>query len=200
MNMKTMHGTRSLLTVLFALAIVAGGCSSSKKVTIQATQEAPKEEKVQNSDYLAKGVVLAPFIWEDGGFSETTYYPSRILTPASEETKHEYEVKAVIGDMDVSEGETKWTDDVIVESHPAKKEELKKDMIVLYTTKPADEGLEGAKWHRGVVSSTDELYKDMVLIDYVWHLDKEDEADSQKKVPVENIRIIDSPKIQKAGS
>lgn len=187
--------TFTLLWITVSLMVVAGGCSTTATVKTQSAEKPVKEKKAPDTDYLGEGVVLAPFMWEDGGFSERTYYPSNILTEASDQTNNEYEVKTVIGDFDVSKGETKWTSNVITESHPAKKEELKEDMVVLYTGKPADEGLENAKWHRGVVSSTDELYKDRVIIDHVWHLDKSDEADSKKNVPVENIRIIDSPEI-----
>ena len=188
--------TFSLLWIAVSLMVVAVGCSTTATVKTQSADKSAKEEKPQSTDYLGEGVVLAPFMWEDGGFSERIYYPAKVLTQASENTNNEYEVKTFIGDFDVSKGETKWTRNVIMESHPAKKEELKQDMIVLFTEKPADEGLESARWHRGVIASTDELYKDRVIIDYVWHLDKSDEADRKKNVPVENIRIIDSPEME----
>lgn len=199
---RTLSLTILLLMVL--AMVVINGCSTAKegiketteKVKVKKAAEEKGTEKV-SEDYLGEGVVLAALMWEDGGFSETTYYPAKILTPASEETNNEYEVESIIGDSDVGKESKHWTDNVILESHPAKKEELQVDMIVLYTTKPVEEGLAKARWHRGIVSSLDELYKDMVQIDYVWHLDKSDEGDRQENIPVTNIRIIDEPKVQK---
>lgn len=179
-----------LILVLFAVVVI--NCASgSKKLATKTTQ------KASETDYLGEGVVLAAFYMEDGGFSETRYYPAEILVPASEETNGEHQVISLVGDFDVAEEEKHWTDNVIIESHPAEKDELEEGMIVLYTETPEKEGLENARWNRAVVSSIDELYKSVVQLDYVWHLDKSDESDRELKVPVEQIRIIDLPRIEK---
>ncbi len=188
--------------MIVSFSVLFSGCTTVKTST-QSTADQKADEvsamtvkgKTKKNDYLGESVVLAAFYAEDGGFSETRYYPAEIITSASDETKGEYQVVTHVGDFDVATGDKNWTDKVILESHPADKEELKEGMIVLYTNKPKEEGLEVARWHRGVVASTDELYKNMVQIDHVWHLDRSDESDSKKDVPVERIRIIDKPDI-----
>ncbi|TYB31123.1 MAG: hypothetical protein FXF47_05660 [Candidatus Mcinerneyibacterium aminivorans] len=177
---KTIQG----LVIITAFFIaVATGCT--------ATVERKSEKPISvSTDYLDESVVLAAFYMEDGGFSETRYYPANILSSAGEETNGEYEVVSLVGDFDVAKGDTHWTENVIVESHPAKKNELEEGMVVLFTR--SENNLAEARWNRGIISSTEELYKDRVIIDYVWYLNKEDESDRQYNIPVENIRIIDS--------
>lgn len=181
-----MGRNKSLLAVVLIIAflfVVATGCA--------VTVKRKKEESVPTStDYLDEDVVLAAFYMEDGGFSETRYYPANILSSADEETNGEYEVVSLVGDFDVAKGDTHWTENVILESYPASKDELEKGMVVLFTR--AENNLAEARWNRGIISSTKDLYKDRVLINYVWYLDKNDESDRQYNVPVENIRIIDS--------
>lgn len=176
----------SILTIVSLFTIIfITGCGSSSKVTTSL------EKKAKSSDYLGEGVVLAAFYAEDGGFSETRYYPAEIVTPASDNTKGECLVRSLVGDFDVAEGEENWTDKVITESHPAQKDELEAGMKVLYTKKSIDEGLATARWNRGVISSVDELYKGIVNIDHVWHLDRPDESDRTYDIPIEAIRVID---------
>jgi len=189
--MKQKTKNPRILWMALVIAVIIGGCSAPR--TARKTPAASSNEKNMKRDYLAEGTVLATFYAEDGGFSETRYYPANIVQQASEQTNGEYQVAAIIGDFEVKKGSIKWTGDVIMKSHPAAKKELKKGMTVLYTTKPAEEGLEEARWNRGVVASTNELYKEVVLIDHVWHLERPDEGDRQKSIPLENIRIIDEP-------
>lgn len=179
-----------LIVTIFVSLLLAFACSTKKSETASSVEKL----EAKTSDYLGAGTVLAGVMWEDGGFSELRYYPAKILTPASSKTKEEYQVKTVIGDFDIAKGEERWTENVISKSHPAEKNELKEGMIVLYTQKPKKEGLENARWNRGIVSSTDELYKDVVQIKFVYHLDKSDEGDRTFSVPVDQIRIIDKPK------
>jgi len=131
--------------------------------------EVPKvTPKGEGGDYLGKGVVLAGFIWEDEGFYSATLFPAKILTQASDKTKGEYEVISLVGSLDVAEGAKHWTKNVILKSHPAKKDEIKPGMVVLYMGgDPCKEDLEElkrAKWETGVILNTDELYKDVVEI------------------------------------
>ncbi len=164
--------------------------------TTETSSDVALIEKTSNSDYLAEGTVLAAFFAEDGGFSETRYYPAEVETQAGNETNQEYQVTSVVGDADVAEGETIWTKNVIVKSHPATKDELLSDIIILYTTKPIEEGLTEARWNRGIIASTDELYKGFVVINHIWYLDKSDESDRRMEIPIDNIRIIDSSTMQ----
>ncbi len=182
------------LTIVVLLLVFVGCASVDTAKPKEATDTAQTQKSAtepQTDDYLGEGVVLAAFYEEDGGFSLTRYYPADVLTPGSDETNGEYQVVSLIGDFDVAKGSENWTDDVILDSHPAHKSELEAGMVVLYTKKEVKEGLERARWNKGIVSSTEELYKDTVTIDSVYHRDRDDEGDRQYDIAVEKIRIID---------
>ncbi|MEM5948901.1 hypothetical protein WKV44_10150, partial [Spirochaetia bacterium 38H-sp] len=109
----------------------------------------------------------------------------------SDETKGEYQVVSLVGTSDVAEGTKIWTKDVILKSHPAKKEELQVGMVVLYTGGDIvknDEELKSSTWRRGVLLSTDELYKDVVALKGLWQ--------ETYKINVRHLRIIDDPIIE----
>jgi len=190
---------KKIAYVLFAgLLLSFAGCAGVETVEIAPTEKAAdtvetkkSEAEPDSSDYLGEGVVLAAFYAEDGGFSETRYYPAKVLTPGSEETNGEYQLVAMVGDFDVAEGTEHWTDDVILKSHPAQKDELEKGEIVLFTKREVKEGLAEARWEKGIIASTDELYKGVITVDFVWHLDQADEGDRLCSLKIEQIRIID---------
>jgi len=172
---------RLVLLITFSFEILIGCAATIERKT--------DESASISSDYLDEDVVLAAFYMEDGGFSETRYYPANIINREITDTDKEYQVVSLVGDFDVAKGEKHWTENVILESHPASKNELEEDQIVLFTR--AEDNLAEVRWNRGVISSTEELYKNRVIIDYIWYLNKEDESDRQYNVPVENIRIIE---------
>ena len=191
--MNKLKGKYFILAAVF-LIIIMQGCTAIGENKTEEMDESifAEENKIEMSeDYLDEDIVLAAFYMENGGFSETRYYPARILTSAGKDTDGEYEVISLVGDFDVAEGETLWTENVIENSHPAQTDELELEMIVLFTLEENQDRLENARWHRGVISSLDNLYKDQVQIDYVWYLNKKDESDRKYTVAIENIRIIE---------
>jgi len=151
-----------LMVGLFVLAI--NGCGTVKKyveVPVKVPKITPK-----GGDYLEKGVVLAGVLWESDGFYSAKITPVKIITQASVASKGEYEVMLLTGSPDITKGAKHWTKNVILKSHPAKKDELKPGMVILYTggdpCKEDWEELKGASWGTGVIMNTDELYKDIV--------------------------------------
>ena len=110
-----------LLIIVIVLTLIS--CNTIKEQL--KIPEVVQKSEPKGNEYLAR------FIWED--FYEATFFPAKILTEASDKTKGEYEVMSLAGSPDVSEGETIWTKDVILKSHPAKEEELKIGIVVLYT-------------------------------------------------------------------
>ena len=165
---------------------------TAKKEPDGAGASAPKESMVD--DYLMKDDVLA---CPDSGSSDweigTRVIASKVLTPASEKTKGEYEVAYAFGTMDWAKGDKRWTSLVITKSRTAVKKELKKGMLVLATKRPVDEGLRTATWSIVRVSSLDELYKDKVIVRK--RFTGVGGGFEEESYPVSNIRIIDEPKI-----
>ncbi len=179
--------------VVFLIPILA--CSSNNSV-MQDNEINDSKEKV---DYMAKlygkDYVLAPFMWEDGGFSETQFYPAEILTEANAETNGEYEVQALIGNNDVAKDSILWTKNIILKNHKANKDELKLDLIVLWSgdnEKVSEEEKAAGYWSRVKIINLDNLHKDMVTVKYFWKLDGDDEADREYEVSIDNLRIIDN--------
>jgi len=176
------------LFMLIIIILTVFSCSTIKEQI--KLPEAAQKIKPKENDYLEKDVVLARFIWED--FYEASFFPAKILTEASEKTKDEYEVVSLTGSPDVSEGATIWTKDVILESHPAKEEELKVGIVILYTgdeTAKNDEDLKNSRWNRGVILNIDELYKEIVSI-------KGGIYRTAYDIHIRNIRISDVPFIE----
>ncbi len=186
---------RLFVIVFMMLAFLFAGCSATKNITSNVPQVI--KTKVSSGDYLDDGTVLAAFMWEDGGYSEMQFYPAKVLTPASDETKGEAQVQSLRGSPDVSNGEKHWTKNVIYKSHPAKKDELKKGMVILYcgTYEYSRDELKKEIWRRGVVVGLDELYKNRVKVRYIWNAEADDSGDSESDVPLSNIRIADDPQL-----
>ncbi len=162
--MKRLFRNTLSIFIIGLLLLIFIGCSTIEKYV--EIPEAATKGITKGNDYLGKGVVLAGVIWEDDGFYSATLFPVEIITQASDKTKGEYEVILLTGSPDVTEGSKHWTKNVILKSHPAKKDELKPEMVILYTggdpCKEDWEELEGARWLTGVILNTDELYKDIV--------------------------------------
>ena len=155
----------SLPIFMAALLILAITNCGADKEEAKAPESVP-ETKPAVADYFGEGVVLAGAIWEDDGLYSATIFPVNIITQASEKTKGEYEVMLLSGSPDVTKGSKHWTKNVILKSHPAKKDELKPGMVILYTGgdpyKEDWEELKGARWLTGVILNMDELHKDIV--------------------------------------
>jgi len=155
---------KSALPLLMVLLMTIFGCGTVKEL-VKITDVVPKIAP-KGDDYLGKDVVLAGVLWEDDGFYSAKIIPVKIITQASVVSKGEYQVMLLTGSPDTTEGSKHWTKNVILKSHPAKKDELKLGMVILYTggdpCKEDWEELKGASWGTGVIVNTDELYKDIV--------------------------------------
>lgn len=155
----------SLPIFMAALLILAITNCGADKEEAKAPESVP-EMKPAVADYLEKDVVLAGVIWEDDGFYSATIFPVRIITQANVASKGEYEVMVLSGLVNVKKDSKHWTKNVILKSHPAKKDELKPGMVILYTggdpCKEDREELKVAKWLTGVVLNMDELSEDIV--------------------------------------
>lgn len=188
---RLFKGTLSLFMVglLVLVVISCGTVKEHVKVPVDVSKPAPKGD-----DYFGKGVVLAGVLWEDDGFYSAKITPVKIITQASVASKGEYEVILLTGSPDITEGSKHWTKNVILKSHPAKKDELKSGMVILYTggdpCKEDWEELKGASWGTGVILNTNELYKDIIEL-------KECGGDRGiYKRHLTQLRIIDDPVIK----
>lgn len=99
--------------------------------------------------------------YENTSLMNNSYYAAKILTPATPSTKNQAEVLFV-------KGETKWTK-FVLPSHKANKSELSLNKIILYHgsgyRKDMDQNLyRKGSWRLGRITSTDELFKDIVEI------------------------------------
>ncbi len=181
--------------IAISTLMLAGACSTAK-VKNTGTVRTVKSKITENpGDDLESGIVIASFSMEGGGYSEMGFYPARLLQEADETTKGEYKVQSLMGSSDVAEGQIHWTKYVVFKSHLARKEDIKKGMIVLGvfdSNAREKDDLKRAIWNRLVVFDTDELYKGKVKLGSVWHLDKSDESDMVSEIPLCNIRVIDS--------
>ena len=175
--------------------VLAAACSTAKVKTAGGGTTVKPKITENTGDYLESGIVIALFSMEGGGYSEIGFYPARLLQEADETTKGEYKVQSLKGSSDVAEGQTHWTKYVVFKSHPARKEDIKKGMIVLGvfdSNAREKDDLKRAIWNRLVVLDTDELYKNKVKLGSVWYLDRSDESDRVSEIPLCNIRVIDS--------
>ena len=118
-------------------------------------------------------------------FSFSKFFLSKILTPGSDATKGEYEVRTRVGTSDFAKGGSMWTKNVILKTHPAAKRELKVGTVALFGG--------GDIWRRGVVASLDELYKNTVTLDLYWWGSKPDSMNRKEKANVKNLRVPDDP-------
>jgi hypothetical protein len=127
-------------------------------------EEKPEKEPVKEEfDVKVGDEVIAAYQMEDNFFA-TEFFPAKVVTKESEETKGKYEVELKYENKMVKHS----TRNIVFKSHPATKEELKPDMVVLFTggddQPQTEEDLKEAKWGRGVILNTDDLDKDIVTL------------------------------------
>ncbi len=173
-------------------AFMATRCSTAK---VKVGNKTISINKAQTGDYFDSGTVLAAMGMLGGGYSEVSFYPARVLQQASKDTKNETKVESMLGTSDVAKGATMWTPLVVFKSHPAKKDEIKKGMLVmavLGSNPETPEELKHSTWNRVLIIDTDEMYKNNVKIRYFWTWGKNDESDRTREIPLTNIRVIDS--------
>ena len=176
------------MVTLMLLALVLSNCGQKEE---PAAEKPPKELKKEAIEANVGDEVLAAYAWEEDNFFAAEFYPAKVITKATKETKGEYEVELKYENQMVKH----WTKNLILKTHPAKKEELKSHMVVLYVgvgsaPEPVpEEELTYARWRRAYILSTDELDEKGIVKAKL----PEGYAGS---VHMKNIRICDEPKME----
>jgi hypothetical protein len=106
-----------------------------------------------------KGEVLCAY--NDTSMTKANYYAAKVLTPASSATKNQAKVLFL-------NGKEKWTS-YVIPSHKASKTEMQLSKYVLYSSYARYEDVSQdhyrkTNWYLGKITSTDELYKNMVEV------------------------------------
>ena len=174
------------IILVMLVALFLSGCVEKK----EPVKDKPVKEST--TKYLLVKVgdeVLAPF-FDEHEFSGR-WAPAKIVTPASDETKGKYEVEFLMGTPDLGKGEKRFVKDIIVKTHPAKKNELKVGLFVITTgDNPEDlAGTEMCVWNKAVIS---DIKDDGVEVEF-FHSYPDDPAYKEVRFP-HNIFIIDVPK------
>lgn len=149
----------------------------------------------ESDEYLPENAVLAAFLWEDN-FSDAIFFPAKVLASPSGGSSGDYEVEALAEARYVELGKKHVTKNVILQSHPAQKNEIKLDIIVFYCgedTPYSKAQLAREKWNRGVVLNTDELYRFIIEIGNYSSLTEP--VNRKYRVHLRNVRISDNPLI-----
>lgn len=118
----------------------------------------------------------------NNNLDDKDFYLASIVTPASSTTKNQAEV------LYIADGKKAWVD-VVLATHKASKEEMKKNLVVVYNNGSRVNPINSLdeyrtwQWETGRITNTDELYKDLVEI-------------KGNPVHVSRVRIIDAPVIK----
>ncbi len=139
----------------------------------------------QESAYPGEGQILAAVGLDSDSFSWARFYLAKIKTPASAQTKNQYEAELLTSTSNYGKGHILWTDNVIRKTHKLSKDEIKVGLVVLY---PAGTHI----WSRAVVSDTSNLFKDEVTLDLYWG-SKPDSMDRKAKWKIQDLRVSEDP-------
>lgn len=190
---KTLFGLTALSAVLFA------ACSSAPEpepvieaeAVAAVSEEWTGEPAGAEADYLDEGVVMAGirlFDWQ-GDLYTVPFYAATIVTPASEATKGEALVEPEGGVADSAE--TRFWTPYLLESRPAKPEDLGVGVLVLAmgdaTPRSREDLAATSRWALFRVKDSSNLYKGTVTLEYhdtYWNEWKAGEYH------VENIRLV----------
>lgn len=178
------------MALVMLLVLSFTGCGEKSEPAVE--KEKPGKEPTKEVLSVKPGdEVLAPFF--DVDMFSAKWALAKIATPASEKTKGKYEVQFLIGTPDLGEGEKRWVKDIVWKSHPTKKEELKVGMIIIAAGNNSEDPSEARTdtWRKGVISSLDELHKNLAEVEFYHNL-KEEPFDKEKMY-LHNIYIIDEP-------
>lgn len=187
------HLKKALSIVLVMLMVlVFSGCGEKGEEVVKK-EEVPKEVLKKLLKVKPGDEVLAPFF--DVEMFSAKWALAKIATPASEETKGEYEVEFLIGTPDLGKGDKRLVKDIVWKSHPAKKDELKVGMIIITTTGDSEDESEARTdtWRKGIISSLGELDKNLVEVEFYYNL--KEEPYTKENRYLHNIYIIDEPKL-----
>jgi hypothetical protein len=182
--------SRSLLNTVSVFAVVLvvlifSGCGQEAAPVVEKDTPSAMYLEVKAGDE-----VLAPF-FDEHEFSGK-WAPAKIVTPASDETKGEYEVEFLMGTPDLGKGEKRFVKTIIIKTHPAKKENLKVGMFVITTGDNPEDLVETEMcvWNRAVIS---DIKADGVEVEF-FHSYPDDPAYKEERF-MHNIFIIDEPKM-----
>lgn len=180
---RTLYKVLPVILVMLA-ALFLSGCGQQAEPVVEKEKPATEYLPVKVDDE-----VLAPFF--DVHMFSGKWALAKIVTPASDETKGEYEVEFMIGTPDLGKGEKRFVKDVIWKSHPAKKDELKVGMIVITTTSNSEDASEARTdtWSKAVIS---EIKHNVIEVEF-FHDYKEESAGKEDWL-LHNVYIIDEPK------
>ncbi|MEW5817317.1 MAG: hypothetical protein AB1798_18215 [Spirochaetota bacterium] len=161
--------TRTIVGLIIAiLVITAMGCSTVQSA-LSAVESGQKVAAVAEVADLKSGEVLCAYGQADSVF-DPWYGVATVLTKASEATKNQAEV------LFVASGDKSWTE-YVIPSHKAKKDELVVGAVVFYLSgygkneKVSADSYRKSDWGLGRVTSTDEMFKNLVEVNgdkYYW--------------------------------
>jgi hypothetical protein len=154
--MKAVH---VFFTVMAAVAMLVSCSTVSDLVSGQISGGAAKAVSAETADFKADELLCG----NGDTMMETRYMLAKITTPASAATKNQAEV------LYVRDGSKEW---VVygIKSHKARKDELKIDTVVFYPGGWAEydsiggEDYRKATWMLGRITSTDEMFKNIVEV------------------------------------
>lgn len=156
-----------LLIAVFAVLILVSSCETMDTVMRGAdvvsgvTKKTGKVEAAAAAYKFREGEVLCS--WFDNYLMiDNRYFVAKILTQPSADTKNQAEV------LFIKDGEQKWSK-YVIPSHKADKSEMELGKIVLFHNWASSEDFTQEQyrkesWHLGRISSTDDLFKDMVEV------------------------------------
>ena len=143
-------------------------------------------------DYLLDDEILAANKNDNNFYSE--YSIAEILEyPDPDDEEYEYKVEFRVGEL---EGETHWTEDVILESTPAFSGELRKGMVVLrnYWNPSDNTRVRTDRWHKAVVYDLSRIKKGIVTLEFP--RDHNDFIAAKESIYLHNIRAIRKPRMR----
>jgi len=172
-----------MLVSVLVILIVMVGCATVSDVVGEKAKEVVTGEAAGAKDKTTTGAVdfkkdEVLCALEDRPLEDNFFQVARIVTSPSDATKNQAEV------LYVGSGEKKWTT-AVIPSHKASKNELTLTRMVFYNCyysyeDMTDERYRRKEWRLGRISSTDELFKNVVEV-------------NGEKMFVQWIRIPDEP-------
>ncbi len=153
-------------TILAVMALLIG-CETMDKmmrgadvVGDVAQKATPVQGAVEETEFRDGEVLCASH--ENESMMDNRYWLAKILTQPSASTKNQAEV------LFINSGDKMWSP-FVVPSHKASKSDMELGNIVLYhewsgSEEVSAEAYRKGRWYLGRISSTDDLFKDMVEV------------------------------------
>jgi hypothetical protein len=143
-----------------ALILALTSCGTVSSLVGQATSGAvSKAVEGEVAEFKSDEVLSG----NGDSMMDTSFYLAKVLTPASPQTKNQAEV------VYVRNGSKEWVVNVLP-SHKARKDEMQVGAVVLYPggwagyDKMGAEEYRKARWNLGRITSTDEMFKNVVEV------------------------------------